>query len=1266
MIAFSRRWMRRAIDYVVLPLVLLVVLLILALRLWILPNIDRWREPIAASISQTAGQRITLGQISANWQGWHPTLRLREVHVWGKDQRPMLFLSDVQAELSWFTLLRGQLRLAALQVDNLAFGVRRDAQGGLYVGGIALRQNKTESGFADWLLVQRNVRVTHATLVWNDEQRSAPPLVLREVSLTLHNRGQQHDFRLTATPPPQLAQPLDVRGAFRGQNLADIKDRLGTLYARVDRTDLKQWQPWLTLPYALDQGYGSARVWLQFASKQLIAVTADVALRQVRVQANADLPVLRLADLSGRLLWKRFGMAQSFAVKQLSLRTAGYLYVAPFDLSLRLSPATGQQAATGLLQTNHAQLERLAVLAAYVPMPAAQRQRLLAYQPRGQLENLTLSWRGDAAQPSDYEIKGRFAGLGWQAQGKLPGVSGLTGNIDARRAGGTLALNSRAAVIALPTVLFEPDLAFDTLTAQLNWRQQAAGYAFKLSELSFANADLAGSAFGDYQSQPGQRGDIDLTARLTRANAASAYKYLPLVVKDHTYQWLHQALLAGQGSDARIRVQGNLAKFPFRDSRDGLFEISAKVTNGVLQYIPGWPQIEGITADLHFVGARMEISSDTAHVGAANLRQVSAVIADLDSPDELLEVKGEARGALTEFVNFANASPVAAKLDNLTAGIRTTGDSQLRLDLKIPLRRSHHTTLAGDLRFIGNTLTPAHGMPILENVSGMLGFTDTGLSAQNIALRVFGGAASVSASTLPDATVSILAQGQMSAAGLQPFLGVTVGSHLRGNANWHAAIKLRHLQVEATLDSDLLGMALDFPAPFAKTAAQRVPLRVEKRLRGADESVISAHYGQVASALLLLQEKQGVSSVERGTIRFGGEASLPDEPGIWVSGTLALSDLNHWRSEFANAGEGAAGSGLPAIAGINLSFNTLDIFGRRFQDISIQARNRDGAWRAAVAGQGVEGDMSWRPASPRAGETHDLLSADFKTLIIPPLIAGAVAADQNSDGSGLPAMKLNVANLQMNNRKLGQLTVEATPLNSGLRFESIRLLHPDSTFTMQGTWQPTRNPQTQAKMHLEINDVGKFLGRFEHPGLVRHGQAVLDGEGDWNGTPVDITIPSLAGLFTLKATRGQFLKVDPGLGKLLGIVSLQALPRRIGLDFRDVFSDGFAFDEISGTMKLSRGVVYSNDFQMQGPAAKVSMSGVVDINAETQQLRVAVQPKLSESVALASTLVGGPIVGLGVLAMQKLLKDPFGQAASFDYQINGSWADPIVKKVSRN
>jgi len=436
-------------------------------------------------------------------------------------------------------------------------------------------------------------------------------------------------------------------------------------------------------------------------------------------------------------------------------------------------------------------------------------------------------------------------------------------------------------------------------------------------------------------------------------------------------------------------------------------------------------------------------------------------------------------------------------------------------------------------------------------------------------------------------------------------------------------------------------------------------LRVKKTLRAAGESLLSIHYGQVASALLLQTLKNGQPVFERGALRFGGEAALPEESGLWITGSLPLSDLDRWR-QFSAAGNGAGG--LPALAGVNLNFSTLDLFGHRFQNIGINARNQNGTWRANVAGQGVNGEVTWQPAD-RAGQPQGKLSAHFKTLTIPAaLSAESVKSSQNGS---LPALDISVDNLQLKNRSLGQLQVTATPHGSGLNFESIRLTHPDSTLTMQGIWNPDRIPQTQAKIHLEVNDVGKFLGRFDHPGLVKRGRATLDGEGEWNGTPADISIPSLSGTFALKASSGQFAKVDPGIGKLLGVLSLQALPRRIGLDFRDVFSDGFAFDEISGTMRLSRGVVYSDDFRMQGPSAKVRMSGMVDINAETQQLRVAVSPKLSESVALAGTLIGGPVVGLGALAVQKLLKDPFGQAATFEYSVTGAWSDPVVKRVGR-
>ena len=158
------------------------------MRLWILPDIDRWRDDIAASISHSAGQRVTLGEISANWQGLHPHLRIRDIRVLGADGRPVLFLADVRAVLSWTSLLHGELRLASLTMDDVALTIRRDMQG-IHVAGILLNQSGSTGGFGDWLLAQRHIQVNHATLAWNDERRGAPYLVARDVNLTLENRG---------------------------------------------------------------------------------------------------------------------------------------------------------------------------------------------------------------------------------------------------------------------------------------------------------------------------------------------------------------------------------------------------------------------------------------------------------------------------------------------------------------------------------------------------------------------------------------------------------------------------------------------------------------------------------------------------------------------------------------------------------------------------------------------------------------------------------------------------------------------------------------------------------------------------------------------------------------------------------------------------------------------------------------------------------------------------------------------------------------------
>lgn len=1261
MLALSRRWLRRGSLYVLTPVIITLVVLVLALRLWILPNLDHWRNDIASSISQSAGQKITLGPLTADWQGWHPRLRIQQLRVYGNDNRPALILSDVHTTLSWKSLLHGELRLASLIIDDLVLSLHRTADGTIYIAGMPIRDDKGDSQFSDWLLQQRQIRINHATMSWQDDLRRAPTLVAREVNVNLYNQGDKHQFRITAIPPALVAHPLDIRGEFRGRTLSQPTNWRGTLSIKAERTDLAQWLPWINLPFGINRGFGNVDVQLQVAQKQIIAVSANTVLHQLSLQFAAALPRLNLIDLSGKMQWKRLGDAQSLDLRQLSLRTSDFFYVSPFDFYLRMAPTNAKTVAGGTIKTNNVWLQSLTRLAAYIPLTSVQRNALEQYRPSGRLQQFSANWQGELLQPTDYQIRGQFYQLGLTAHGTTPGFSGLSGQIDAKTEGGNLALNSQRVQLNLPSILFEPLVALDMLTAQLKWQKQANNnYRFQLAQATFSNADMTGNIFGEYLLQPGHLGVIDLTGAVSRGNGKAAFHYMPLAAKQHAYDWMRINVLDGKISNAKFRVQGDLAKFPFHNDKNGYLEASLKVTDGVLQPAPGFPLIDHINANVRFTGTRMDIKSDSAKLYDADLRRMNAVIPDLFAPEEMLIVKGESIGKLADFIRYANNSPIAGHLDNLTVGANATGTANMSLGFIFPLRHINDTTLAGTIVFNNNTIVPAKPLPQLDQVRGKLNFTNKSINAQGITLGLLGGPATLSTTSLTNGITRINLLGRTTAAGLSPYLDANIANLISGTTNWQGTIDLRQGRAQATdFESDLLGMEIKLPAPFNKAANIRQIVRLSTRPRNLNETLIGVSYGQIATAKILQMDQANKTAIERGAIRFGGNAELPSEPGIWITGNLNASTLEGWIGQM----DSKPGQPSLPLAGLNVTVNQFDIFGRQFNNVAIQAKNMTSNWRINVQSPAMQGDINWIPSGPK--EPYNTLNARFKTLTIPASTESSAATTPASNNTQWPKLSLNVDELQLGNRRLGKLEVSAIPITGGLNFERIQLTHNDSKLNMSANWRPLAMPQTDAKIHFEVNDVGQFLNRFDHADTIKRGQAVVDGQASWNGTPVDMTVASLSGNFALKASNGQFLKADPGVAKLLGVLSLQSLPRRIGLDFRDVFSNGFAFDNISATIKLDRGVIYSNDFQMQGPAASVQMSGVVNINTQTQQLRAAITPKLSESVALASSLVGGPILALGVYAVQKLLKDPFGQAVRFDYTITGPWSDPVVSKASR-
>lgn len=1248
----SLGWASRAALAGAVALAFLFSVLVLILRYAVLPNADRYREPIVATLSQTVGARVGIGAIEAGWEGARPRLVLSDVVLYDAAGQPALRLGRMENSLSWWSLFSGRLRFHTIELTAPDLEVKRDAQGVIHVAGIPLRQDSGEPSMAQWVLEQPRIVVRDARLVWLDEARQAEPLVLQAVQLRIENTGRRHRFALTASAPQRLAGTLDLRGDLTGSHWAGGGDWSGQIYAELDYADLGGWRAWLDYPLQVARGVGAMRMWLGVSSTGLREVTADVRLRDVRARLGPGLPELDMPGLQGRLAWKALDGGYELATEDLSLATRPGVALRPTDFLYRTSAPPGESGG-GELRANLLDVGALVALSEYLPLDATVREQLLAFSPGGVARDLSVKWTGHWPSPLGYSAKGRFNDLALKRHQGIPGFTGLSGTLDGNEKGGSFAIDARRASLDLPGV-FREVLPLDSLTAQATWTRRGREFELKLGNVAFANVHAAGSLFGTYRGEAGSAGSIDLTGHLTRADARFVGRYIPLVVSEPARAWLDRAFLAGTGSDVRLRLRGDLEQFPFRDGRDGVFEVTAKIAGGTLMFAEGWPRVENIRGDLAFRGQRMEALVTQASMLGARLSGVRAEIPDLTANDPALVVQGEAEGPTSEFLRFVEVSPVDRHLDGFTRGMQATGPGRLSLNLRMPLDRTDQSRIAGSYRFLNNRVELGAEAPVLDQLNGVLEFTEDSVTVQDASAQVLGGPAAIAVATQGDRSVRVAASGRLTADGLRRAWQHPAMSLARGAAEWRSSIILRRGQAEWSLDSSLQGLALDLPAPLGKPAGVALPLHVERRPAGGQRQLVQGNLGGVLSWSLLQAAPGSPETVERGAVSFGGTAVLPDRRGLWAYGTVGALDLDQWRALLASKGQG--GEGL-VPAGLNLKAGKLDVLGKRFSDLQVSATQKGGVWQARLAGPEAEGEVQWR--SQNAGA----ITARFKRFVIPPdappRAGDAAAVVQNQE---LPALDVTVDDFGIRDKQLGRLELLAQPRDREWKIERLRITNPEAT--LQATGQVQREPQrTQLKLALDVVDAGKLLGRLGFPGTVKWGNGKLEGNLAWAGPAHALDYPTLGGDIKLEAYKGQFLKIEPGAGKLLGILSLQALPRRLLFDFRDVVDTGFEFDTITATATVSKGVLNTRDFVMTGSSARVAMNGDVNLATETQDLKVRIAPSLSEGVSIAGSVLGGPVVGAAALFMSKAFKDPVGQLASVEYNVKGTWADPVVSKT---
>ena len=819
----------------------------------------------------------------------------------------------------------------------------------------------------------------------------------------------------------------------------------------------------------------------------------------------------------------------------------------------------------------------------------------------------------------------------------------------------------------------------DKLTGVVNWRINGETAKINAQDIVISSPHITGTVNASYDKNNIKGGYLNLTGKFGKGDAKYALFYYPIMLSKPTLQWLDTSILAGRAEDVNLTVKGNLADFPYVNSKNqldqklGLFRVTAKISDALVEYGTDWPVIEGLALDMLFEGKRMELNAYKGHIFGNKIIKSKTEIAKLDADWPILHIVSEVEGPVVDGIKFVNKSPVKLVTQGFTDNLKTAGSGKLNLELNIPMEDLDAAKFKGLYKISNGTIFSDAdiGLPELTKLNGTLSFTENSLTAQNVTTEILGGPAQFSLKTGTDKIIRVSANGVLNDTGIKKLTSNVLAERMHGTANWSGEVTIKKPLLDAKIQSNLIGMAIDLPPPFNKPANQSMLLTLDKKQQSSSYDSINIAYGNMVSAKLLRAEQAGKLEIERGDIGVYMPAELSNQTGLSVHGKLDYVNADDWLVLFNQAPKSTESATLK-INKANVAIQKLDIFGRSLNALKVIAQPNNTGLKMTIESQEVTGDAEWQAVSNE--HTNGKIIARLKNLTIPANVEDkatepkkeAPKKDIRKLAKGYPALDVTADNFQLGNKKLGSLALNAFENDDDWVIQKLNISNPDSTLTADGTWQNwTRNPNTRLNFVLKVESIGKALKRFGQPDAVRGGSAEIEGLLSWAGSPHEFETTSLDGYFKLAASKGQILKVQPGVGRLFGLLSLQSLPRRLSLDFRDLFSDGFAFDKISANAKIDNGVLRSDDFFMTGPAAEAKIKGETNLKTETQNLRVKVIPHVSDSLSLAA-LAGGPIVGAAAFVAQKILKDPFNKIASSEYVITGTWDNPKEIESEKN
>ena len=748
---------------------------------------------------------------------------------------------------------------------------------------------------------------------------------------------------------------------------------------------------------------------------------------------------------------------------------------------------------------------------------------------------------------------------------------------------------------------------------------------------------------------------LDLTFGVYQAQVNQLHKYWPANKwKPKVLDYLDTALIDGAVKEGMILYHGLVNEYPFR-SKQGVFRTRSNLVDATIKYQKEWPVSRDLNALVETENRKLWVDVSKAKVMQANINKVHSQISNLKNP--VLTTDIWASGKDNFLLDILQKSGMSKGIPALANQIDFKGRQNVKVDLSLPLNSPQAKAIPqGYIEFHETDFQMNQFQ--LHDMKGKIDYKGFSINLENLKATFLNQETFLNGSIINEPNqspkIDILLKGNYSTVDFESLTGFVLPA--QGQSNWDFEISNAESDDESdskfafTAKSNLEGTQLNIPAPFNKTSDEVAPFSVRCELPCLDSNWTMDFDNRLKTDFSLATDK---SEFVLKSLNFGNQ--LQDSFG----GKIDELNLDEWLELLVKDKGNHKEHKIP-FQNMKLDIGSLIFMSRRLNHIEIEFSHDEDGLNFDIRGEEVEGLV----VVPNDIENRGII-VQLERLHWHGIDDEIAAKKAEKVSVKYPALHVWIGDFIYDGIPLGESRIEVRPVVEGLRIEKFVTNSDLLKLNINGIWYKNKGDKGTSEFNIILTseNIAEFLVSLGFSAPISQANTIIDMKANWSGFPSQFEVRKISGNLHIEVGEGEVVDAKPGVGRILGLFSLTNLPRRLILDFKDVFGKGLQFKSMKGDFILNDGNAYSEEFIIDAASAKISIKGRTGLAQQDYDQIVIVTPGVGKILPTIGAITGGAVGAAAGFLFQGMFNKGLKNVGKIVYKVTGTWDQPNIEII---